>query len=516
MTFSYYIGIFLKNILTMKKYLLIACIGMSAALQAQGISDAMRYAQENIHGTARFSAMSGAFGAVGGDFSAINVNPAGSSIFADNQVGATLSLLSTKNKAGYFGTDVSDSNIAFDLNQAGAVFIFNTNSEKTKWKKFALSINYDNANNFANSTIVAGTNTNNSIGDYFTSYANQVGLSANFLGNAYFDELSLRERQAFLGYDTNVISSIGGNANSTSYISNVPRGNYYQDMYTETSGYNGKLSFNASAAYNDRFYFGLNLNTYFNDYTKISSFYEENNNPEIAGRPTVRSVTFNNDVHTYGNGFSFQLGAIAKVTQSFRVGLAYESPTWYTLNDEVAQIVYSDGVNYPGGVNSDASNSNVIILYDPYELKTPGKYTGSLAYVFGKHGLLSVDYSMKDYGNTKFRPSDSYFDPINNQMSNTLNMAGELRIGGEYRIKNWSLRGGFRYEESPYKNANTIGDLTGFSGGFGYQFTRTRLDLSYSHAQRDTQQGLFSQGLVDPVMMKTQTNNFSLGLVFIL
>ena len=499
----------------MKKQLyLVFVILICNASQAQGIADAMRYAQENINGTARFRAMSGAFGAVGGDFSAINVNPAGSSVFADNQVGVTLSLYNTKNKAGYFGTNTSDSNISFDLNQAGAVFILNSISEKTKWKKFALSVNYDNTNSYDNSMFIAGTNTNHSIGDYFTSYANQVGLPANFLGSAYFDELSLRERQAFLGYDTNVIGPVGGNGNSTSYVSNVPAGTYYQDNYTETTGYNGNLSFNASAAYDDRFYFGLNLNTYFNDYTKTSSFYEENNNPQLGGSPTVRNVTFNNDTHTYGNGFSFQLGGIAKITNEFRVGLAYESPTWYNLNDEVSQIVYSDGLNYPGGVNSAVSNSNIVIVYDPYKLKTPGKFTGSLAYVFGKYGLLSVDYSIKDYSSTRFRPEDSYFNPINNDMSNMLDTAGELRIGGEYRIKNWSLRGGFRYDESPYKNGNTIGDLTGFSGGFGYQFPRTRLDLSYSHAQRNSQQGLFSQGLIDPVMMKTQNNNFSLGLVF--
>ena len=48
---------------------------------AQDMFDALRYGQENLTGTARFRAMGGAFGAVGGDLSAINSNPAGSSIF---------------------------------------------------------------------------------------------------------------------------------------------------------------------------------------------------------------------------------------------------------------------------------------------------------------------------------------------------------------------------------------------------------------------------------------------------
>ena len=70
--------------------------------QAQDINDAMRFAQDNQTGTARFSAMSGAFGALGGDFSAISVNPAGSSVFANNQVGATLGVFSSKNNSNYF------------------------------------------------------------------------------------------------------------------------------------------------------------------------------------------------------------------------------------------------------------------------------------------------------------------------------------------------------------------------------------------------------------------------------
>jgi hypothetical protein len=500
----------------MKRYLFFILAGLSySAGQSQGVDDALRYAQENINGTARFRAMSGAFGAIGGDLSAITINPAGSAIFANSQVGVSLSNYNTKNESSYFGTKTSESNVSFDLNQAGAVFILNNPMQNTGWKKLALSVNYDNTNSFDNVYYTAGKNTNNSIANYFLSYANPLGLSASFYENSYFDELTLRERQAYLGYNAYIIDPAGGNVNSTSFISNVPDGGVYaQDNYIETTGYNGKLSINAASAYNDRFFFGINLNAYFNDYTKSSSFYEENYNEPLAGRPSVRNITFDNYTHTYGNGFSFQLGAIAKITQSFRAGLAYESPTWYELNDEVWQIVYSNGTNYGNGTDSAQTDSNLLILYEPYHLRTPGKFTGSLVYVFGKTAIISADYSIKDYSNTRFRSSDDYFRPVNNAMSNTLDMAGELRVGAEVRAKQWSFRGGFRYEESPYKNATTVGDLTSFSAGFGYQFTRTRLDFSYTYMQRETQLGLFSQGLTDPVKNDATNNNLSMSLIF--
>ena len=115
---------------------------------AQEITDALRYAQDNLTGTARFRAMGGAFGALGGDFSALNVNPAGSAIFTNNQVGLTMSFTDTRNRSDYFGTRTSESNFSFDINQAGGVFIYDNEDPDSEWKKVALALNYENANNF--------------------------------------------------------------------------------------------------------------------------------------------------------------------------------------------------------------------------------------------------------------------------------------------------------------------------------------------------------------------------------
>ncbi len=499
----------------MKKQFLILLVGLACATAtAQDVTDALRYAQENINGTARFRAMSGAFGAIGGDLSAINVNPAGSAVFAGSQVGVSLSNYNTKNKSSYFGNKTSDSDMAFDLNQAGAVFVLHNPTENTGWKKFALSVNYDNTNRFDNAFFTAGVNTNRSVADYFLSYANQLGLSAGFYGQAYFDQLSFRERQAFLGYDAYIIDPMGGDLNSSQFISNVPAGSYAQDNFTQTTGYNGKVTVNAATAYNDRFFIGINLNAYFNEFTRSSSFYEENNNPGLTGRPSVRSITFDQYTHSYGNGFSLQLGGIAKITNSLRAGLSYQSPTWYEFNDESWQIVYSNGSNYGNGSDAAQTQSNLLVLYEPYNLRTPGKFTGSLGYVFGKTAILSADYSITDYSKTRFRPGDDYFRPVNSFMSNQLDMAGELRIGAEVRAKQWSFRGGFRYEESPYKNATTMGDLTSFSAGFGYQFPRTRMDFAYTFIQRESRQGLFSQGLTDPVINDAINNNLTMSVIF--
>ena len=89
----------------MKKYISIFIAGLAfSALKAQETTpeDALRYAVENLTGSARFRGMSGAFGALGGDFSALNVNPAGSVIFSNNVAGFTLANYNTKNNSNYF------------------------------------------------------------------------------------------------------------------------------------------------------------------------------------------------------------------------------------------------------------------------------------------------------------------------------------------------------------------------------------------------------------------------------
>ena len=64
-------------------------LGISA-IYSQTYEDALRYNQFYHEGSSRFNSMGGAFGALGGDLSSININPAGSSIFLKSELGFTL------------------------------------------------------------------------------------------------------------------------------------------------------------------------------------------------------------------------------------------------------------------------------------------------------------------------------------------------------------------------------------------------------------------------------------------
>ena len=536
----------------MKKLnLLVICALATFTIQAQDISDALRYSQDEIQGTARFRALSGAFGALGGDMSAVSINPAGSAVFGQSHASFTLSNVATSNDTQYFNgfNNTSDSN--FDVNQGGASFVFASRSD-SPWRKFSVGVAYDRTNNYDDNWNARGINTNddvfvddnnvarspaNSIASYFflnaqgkerfiftpteselsqyfnvsqssieNDYSKYIQLGYQFLG----DVENFKAQQSFLGYQSYILEPDIDSDDNTLYSTNVASGNFTHNYSYASTGYNGKIAFNLATQYEDNLYLGMNLNSHFINYDRSTLLFENNNN---AGS-IVKSIEFENTLSTTGSGFSFQLGGILKLTPEFRVGVAFDSPTWYTIKEETTQ--YLATVRNDGGSNAtQVINPQIVNVYPEYKLQTPSKITGSLAYIFGTQGLLSFDYSRKNYSNTKFKPtSDAFFADQNDAISNILTDASTYRLGGEYKVKQFSFRGGYRFEESPYKNGLTVGDLNGYSLGIGYNFGNTKLDVTFDQFNRTNETQLYNVGLTDAAIIDKTNSNVTLSLSF--
>lgn len=487
-------------------------------LNAQDISDALRYASGDVQGTARFRAMSGAFGALGGDMSAVSINPAGSAIFNLGHVSLSLSNSNNDVKTNYFGTHNSDSNSNFDLNQAGAVFIFNNTNSESPWGRFALSLSYEQTQNFNTDFFASGNNTR-SIDSYFLNFAQGLRLDeisafdGESISDAYGDigaVYGYANQQAFLGYESFILEPDADDDANTSYTSNIAPGSFNQEYSYAATGYNGKFGVNAAIQYDNNIYFGLNLNSHFINYERSTFLYETNSN---AGS-IVKEVGFENNLSTIGNGFSFQLGTIAKLNDAFRIGFTYDSPIWYTISEETTQ--YLSTVRDDAGTDVTTTlNPQVVNIFPDYKLQTPGKITGSAALVLGKKGIISFDYSRKDYSKTKFKPeTDSHFSAQNTLINNTLKAANTYRVGGELRHKQLSFRGGYKFEESPYKDSSFYGDLKGYSLGLGYNFGGANLDLAYENYKRNMNHQLYNVGLTDSAKLDTDNSLVTLTLSF--
>ena len=484
----------------MKKiYIIVALICVTVTSYGQSIADGLRLGTTDLTGTARFRALGGAFGALGGDLSAIGINPASSVIFTRGTTSFTLAVDAYDSDVNYFGTSNNTTGGDVSFNQAGGVFLIEANPS-SKWNKIALAFNYDRSANLDDEFFASGIG-NTSIASYFSEFAQGVSLDLLELQNgesisSLYQFLGEQEgfgaQQAFLGFQSFIIDPVDfDDPNNTLYTSNIVGTAFDQQYSFISEGYNSKASFNIAAQYDERLSFGLNLNSHFADYTESTVLVESNDNEASL----INGVRFENNLRTISNGFSFQLGTIVKVNQNVRAGFTYDSPTWYTISEEGSQRISTSGADIDGDF-STLVNPRVTNIFQDYELRVPGKYSGSLAYLFGKSGLISFDYTYSDFSNLTFRPTnDPFFQEQNQAIENTLTASSTFKIGGEYRIKDWSLRAGYRFQESPYEDGETLGDLTGYSVGAGYNWGKVKFDLAVDRSEQDRNQALFNTGL---------------------
>lgn len=496
----------------MKIYVTFIMFALCAVGTAQNINEALRYGTENLQGTARFQAMGGAFGALGGDLSSLNINPAGSAVFNNSLFTISGSTFNTDNDVNYFGNRNNTNTTNLELNQIGGAFVFNNTDSNSDWQKFSLAFNFDVVDNFDNEYLASGNSTQG-IDNYFLNFAQGIPFGSillqegEFIEDAYLDigaNQGFSEQQAFLGYYGGLLDPVAENDNNVDYISNATYNTVNQDFLRSTSGYNSKFTLNMASQYKDNVYMGASLNFHNVQYTRFDQFTERGYGPTSE----IQNTTFDSFLQTEGSGFSFSMGAIAKLNDYVRLGGSYQSPTWYRLNDDFSQRINSDLAD------SDINfiDFNIVNLFETYTVKTPSKLTGSLAMVFAKNGLLSFDYGYQDFSRTELRPtSDPSFQIVNNQISNELGTVSTFRLGGEYRIEQFSLRGGYRYEQSPYANGNTIGDLNAVSGGIGYNFGGSRLDFAINRSEQNINDRLFDNGITTPAMINRINTNATLS-----
>ncbi|MDM9630956.1 aromatic hydrocarbon degradation protein [Robiginitalea aurantiaca] len=478
----------------MKHIYTLSFVLLCTLANAQTINDVLRFSIEDVQGTARYQALSGAFGALGGELSALGINPAGSAVFNNGQFSITGSVHQKKNNSLFNGSATSTSGSRFKLNQVGGVWVFK-NYGGGDWKKLALAVNYDLVQNFDNEIFIRG-NTPVGIDQYFLNYAQGVPLGplrvqeGEFIEDAYLDiggSLGFGAQQAFLGFQSGFIDPVDfEDNNNTEYFSNADYDRVDQSYLQSSYGYNSKFTMNFAGQYKDFLSIGTSLNFHSVFYESVTTINESSYSPDSE----IQLGSFDNFLRTQGSGFSIGLGAIARLGDIFRVGASYQSPTWYQLVDDLSQRVNSD---FPDK-NPDITfiDFSIVNFFPRYTIKSPARYTGSLAMVFGNKGLLSFDYGFQDMSRAELRPtSDPDFNSENIFISQQLGGVSTLRAGGEYRIGRVSFRGGYRSEQSPYRNNSEWGNLQGYSGGLGFGFGPSRLDFTFSQTRQNIPQSIF-------------------------
>ncbi len=500
------------------RFFLLIFLGLTFNGWGQTEEDALRYAQQEISGTPRFTAMSGAFSSLGGDLSAVSLNPAGITTFTTNRITGTFSFFNKNNDSRYFNNPYSSTYSSFDddvinLNQIGVVWVYKS-SQSSDWGKIAFSLNYNRQFDYGDKQYIKGINLNgDSATNYFVDNATGVQLidieigdteTTDFVYQWLGENIGFNAQQAFLGYQAYIINPVSYDDTNVLYFPNAEYTNLEHTNKINTIGSKSNFDFSVGGTYKENLQLGFSLSLVNIDYTENNSIVETG----YSSTSDLQSLKATNVLYTDGNGVQLKFGGIYKLPNNIRLSFAFHSPQWIRIEESLTQSVHTEFGN--GDIIDIAPN--VVNTFAPYRIITPSKYILGGSMVIAKKGLISIDYSYQDYSNLRFKEIESdsdmdYFDEVNNYMSNNFQGVSSVNIGGELKLGEVSLRGGTFTSGSPYKNSDDLYSKSGYSLGAGFDLGGIVIDGSYIHTSYDTSRTLLdlnSQGYISQTKDKYQ------------
>lgn len=478
----------------MKTKIIFSIILMFATISliGQNETDALRYSYQFPGGTARATAMGGAFGALGGDITSLNINPAGLGVFRSSEISFTPSFEFISSDVKYIDKVTNDYDVNFNINSFGYVGTAIIDNSKSKFKNLNFGFGYRRLINFNENTLISANNPYNSMTDWFADRANDTHWNNLASQDPFYSSVA---------WETYLIDPKNP-GDSTQYSST------YNDVYGQKqtlsigrSGYVGEYSLSVAANYNHKLYFGGSIGIQALRFEQNLFLTETDNNGDIAG---FNEFQFDEHLKTYGTGLNFKFGLLYRPLDFIRIGAAIHTPTFYSLSDEWSTSGSSFFDNPDKSTFWDSPQGN----YD-YELNTPFKAIGSLAFIVLQQGLISVDYEYSDYSLARLRSYHYPFISENDNIKSEYKATHNIRAGLEYRIEQISLRAGFAYFDSPYKSDHINKDSYHFmySGGVGFRTQQFYFDLAYAYLTGSEMYYLYEGTINSPAAEIKNTSN---------
>lgn len=402
----------------MKKTILAACLFSTVSLFAQEAFDALRYSMTEINGTARSMGMANAFGALGGDMTAVGINPAGIAVYRSSEFSYTPALSIANLNSDFNGSLANDSRLGFKTNNFGMVGSFRTYDD-SKIANYNIGVSYNRLKNFNRNLNVKGQNRPVSLLDNLSPYSSLENMA----------------------YETYLLDD--------NYNPVLLQGELLNnEQYAIESGSTGEWNFSMGVNYNHFLYLGASLGVQSVDYeldTYYKEFFDEGGSMELV-----------NWLKTTGTGINGKIGLIIRPIPELRLGFSYHTPTFYSLRDDYDASMSSSGMS---DENGDIADRTIYISEDEpdpvyYQLETPQQFVISAALQLGQKALISADYEIIDYTNIRMRNANGYpFTDVNEDINYFFRLGYNLRVGSEIRLsKQFSLRGGYAFYQSPVAN----------------------------------------------------------------
>lgn len=467
----------------------------SSAAFSQGEMDAYKYAPSGeLSGTARYLGMGGAFGALGGDISAMNSNPAGLGVYRSSEVVTTLSFSAIGTKTNWQGIGESNDRTKVSFDNIAYVGYFPTSNDGgiISWN---VGFSYNRLKNYTRNYSMRSKGFDSSLSNYVAARATNGNLNRYDLAfdpetdyNPY-ENPDMNDWLAVVGFDAGYMEAYGDNDeryfSTFSDENNTPYNMTSSNLRVRETGAIDQYDIAFGMNISDLVMLGATFAVTDLKYSYESYYREdfENGNYLELGGDKGRNL-----LNTDGTGYSLNVGAIVRPTDFLRLGVAYNSPTWYKMTDKYHTSAGTDVNFFDKALTSYTPDDPQ--PYTDYQYRSPDKWLFSAAAIFGKIGLLSVDYELTNYKNMRMADYDGNANPVTNDLIKTdFGVGKTLRIGAEVKpTPQFAVRAGVAWSSSAVKNSiktdgeevitvGTIPNYTidkgamNYTIGLGYRFT---------------------------------------------
>ncbi|TNE31114.1 MAG: hypothetical protein EP346_01960 [Bacteroidetes bacterium] len=463
---------------------------ISTAATGQSYNDVVRYSRQADYGSARYMALGGAFSALGNDFSAAAMNPAGLAVYRHDELSFSTNYRNTLTETGHYGKSTEGLDGRFSFHQFGIVLVTDLEDDA----RFNFGIRYNRTNDYGFEQQINATNTDGSIVDQWFDNADFYSPNSADLWGAglIFEQLAAD------------VELIGFNSGTSSWEQYAWGTDVLQKESFISHGGRGEFALDFAYEKDNEWHFGGSIVIPTILYQSREIYSESNFDPASS----FRSFTMkdNNDIR--GTGIQINAGVLWTPENFGRVSAYIHSPTFWSFAQSGSLEFTSYDKTGGGSLNS----------YQPFDdflwrMQTPMVFGAGYAYVFEKFGLISVDYSYQDMTTARVsaRRYPGELDYLNEDIDNQLKGVQDIRVGGELRLDKMFLRGGYHYTSTPFKTSEPVAYQ--YSLGWGYKANQWGVDLTYSRKVRSDSFYLYSDLYTQPTS-RTITDNIFVATVY--
>ena len=479
------------------RLLLLPALLCAASLAAQ---DVQILGDRSITGTARYTAMAGAMASVGADPSAVLDNPAGLGLYRRMEVSLSLSEQIESNRQL---NEKRETDHVFALPQVSLVFALENRNTEGGLRFCNFMLSYNRLRSFSNRSLAWGVNQPSVAGLMIDQVPNvdERTLAASHGNN---DNTGWLSELGYWTYMIDPVYDIASNGDTLGFLG-------WDAAYgiapatavkVEEAGYIDEYALHWAGNIANTWHVGLGLNVHSLYYSKHLTYEEALSS---ANQDYVRHNAY---VRQTGAGFSASAGVIWQPLSFLRAGLAIQSPAIASVSTRTNSSMHV--------FDSGTSPSSETPVYQHRDkLTLPLRTTAALSFLFGRKGLVSLQYDYRHIAN--------------------INDIHTLKIGAEIvPLNNLFLNLGYACE-SDFRRADQIfylkqndvrtdGDFRHWltahyaSAGIGYRGNFFIAQLAYQFGFRNSR--LYPFAVSDPVFspdpfdMNTMTHRIVLTLAW--